>query len=55
MRFEEKLGHTKLNSEKYIMDLIRNDWKHILRNESSQKPLLKTFGKYEKIGKLPSI
>ena len=55
MRFEEKLGHTKLDSEKYIMNFIRNDWKHKLRNESSQKPLLKTFGKYERIGKLPSI
>ena len=25
------------------MDLIHNDWKHLLRTETSQKPLLKTF------------
>ena len=38
MRFEEKLGLTNLNPERidlYIMDLIRNDWNYILRNESS--------------------
>ena len=27
----------------YIMDVIRYDWKHILKNETSQKPLFKTF------------
>lgn len=25
------------------MDLVRHDWKHILRNETSQKSLFKTF------------
>ena len=25
------------------MDLILNDWKHLLRTETSQKPLLKPF------------
>ena len=33
MRFEEKLGHTNLKPKRiylYIMDLIFNDWKHIL-------------------------
>ena len=39
MRSEEKLGHTNLNPEiiyLYIIDLIRNDWKHILRNDWKQ-------------------
>ena len=46
MTFEEKSGHTNLNPEIIhlcIMDIIRNDWKHILRNEDSQKSLLKMF------------
>ena len=46
MRFEEKLGHSNLNPEKiylYILNLIRNDSKHILRNETSQKYLFRTF------------
>ena len=46
MRFEEKLGHTNLNPERiflYIIDLIYNNWKHILRNETSQKIFFKTF------------
>ena len=25
------------------MDLFRNDWKHILKNETSQKSLFQTF------------
>ena len=46
MRFEEKVGHANLNPEiiyLYIMDLIRNESKHILRDETSQKCLFKTF------------
>ena len=46
MRFEEKLGHTNLNPERiylYIMGLIQNDWKHILRNKTSQKSHIKTI------------
>lgn len=46
MRFEGKLGSTNLKPKRiylYIMNLIRNHWEHILRNESSQKSFLKTF------------
>ena len=46
MRFEKKLGHTDLNLERMylcMIDLVRNDWKHILRNETSQKFLFKTL------------
>ena len=44
MRPEKKLGHTNIKLEStylYIMNLIRNDWKHILRNETSQTFLFK--------------
>ena len=46
MRFEKKLGHTNFNPEGiylYNMDLICKDWKHILRNGSTQKSFFKTF------------
>lgn len=46
MRFEVKLGHTQLNSERifiYVVDLIPNDWKHNIRKETSQKLLFKIF------------
>ena len=46
MKYEEKLSHTNLNPKRiylYIMDLIFNDWKHIFRNETYQKPLFKTL------------
>ena len=42
----KKLGHTDLNPERmylYMIDLARNEWKHILRNEISQKFLFKIF------------
>ena len=44
MKYEEKLSHTNLNPKRiylYIMDLIFNDWKHIFRNETYQRPLFK--------------
>ena len=46
MRFEEKLDHTNLNPKiiyLHIMGFIGNDWKHIPRNETSQKSVFKTF------------
>ena len=46
MTFEEKLGFPTANHEriyKLIMDLICSDWKHLLRTETSQKFLLKSF------------
>ena len=50
--FDEKLGFPTANHEriyKLIMELIPNDWKHLLRTESSQKSLLRTFY-YNNIG-----
>ena len=44
--FEEKLGFPIANHKriyKIIMDLIPNDWKHLLKTEISLKFLLKTF------------
>ena len=41
MIFGEKLGHANLNPERiymYIMNLIPNDCKHILRNETVNEP-----------------
>ena len=52
MRSEAKLGRANFNPERihlYIMDLIRNDWKHTLKNETSQKSLFKTFD-YNNLG-----
>ena len=52
MRSEAKLGHANFNPERihlYIMDLIRNDWKHTLKNKISQKSLFKTFN-YNNLG-----
>ena len=46
MTFDEKLSFAAANHEriyKLIMDLILNDWKHILRTEIFQKTFLKTF------------
>ena len=46
MRFEEKLDHTNLNPKiiyLHIMGFIGNDWKHIPRNETSEKSVFKTF------------
>ena len=46
MRFEEKLGYSHLSPERsytFIMDLILNDWKHVIKNETTQKFLFKTF------------
>ena len=46
MRIEKKLGHADLTPERiylYFINLIQNDWKHILRNETFQKSLCKTF------------
>ena len=48
MRIEKKLGHADLNPEiiyLYFINLIQNDWQHILRNETFQKSLCKTFCK----------
>ena len=44
--FDEKLSFHTTNHKrifKLIMDLIPNDWKHLLRTEIFQKSLLKTF------------
>ena len=44
--FDEKLGFSTANHKriyKLFMDLIYNDWKYLLRTETSQKSLLKTF------------
>ena len=44
--FYEKVGFPIANHKKIykrIMDLILNDWKYLLRTETSQKFLLKTF------------
>ena len=46
MRIEEKLNHTHLNPERsntFVMDLIPNDPKHVIKNETSQRSLFKTF------------
>ena len=46
MTFDEKLSFAAANHEriyKLIMDLILNDWKHILRTKTFQKSFLKTF------------
>ena len=44
--FDEKLGCPTSNHEiiyKPTMNLVPNNWKHLLRTETSQKSLLKTF------------
>ena len=44
--FDERLDFPTANDEimyKLIMDLIPNDWKHLLRTETFQKSLLKFF------------
>ena len=46
MTFDEKLVFPTANHKlicKFIKDLIANDWKHLLRTETSQKSLFKTF------------
>ena len=45
-KFDVKLGFPTGNhkrTHKHVMDLLPNDWKHLLRPEASQKFLLKTF------------
>ena len=44
--FDEKLGFPTAKHKwiyKLVMDLIPNDWKHLLRTETFQKSLIKTF------------
>ena len=44
--FKDKLGFSTANHKrihKLIMDLISMDWKHLLKTETSQNSLLKTF------------
>ena len=44
--FDEKLGFVSANNKriyKFIMDLILNDWKYLLRTETFKKFLLKNF------------
>ena len=44
--FDEKLGFVTANNKRiyqFIMDLILNDWKYLLRTETFKKSLLKTF------------
>ena len=44
--FKDKLGFSTANHKrihKLIMDLISIDWKHLLKTETSQNSLLKTF------------
>ena len=46
MTFDKKLGFSTANHKriyKRIMDLVPNDWKHLLRIDTSQKSLLETF------------
>ena len=46
MTFDEKLCFSTANHKriyKRIMDLVTNDWKHLLRIDTSQESLLKTF------------
>ena len=51
MIFGEKLGHANLNPERiymYIMNLIPNDCKHILRNETVNEPFSILFAAIRK-------
>ena len=44
--FDEKLGFVTANNKriyKFIMNLILNDWKYLLRTETFKKSLLKNF------------
>ena len=44
--FNEKLGFPTASHKriyKFIMDLIPNDWKHLLKTDTSQISILKTF------------
>ena len=44
--FDEKLGFVTANNKricKFIMDLILNDWKYLLRTETFKKSLSKNF------------
>ena len=51
MRPEEKIGHCSLTYERtllYIMDLIWNDWKHILRKKLPKNLFSKLFARKTK-------
>ena len=44
--FNKKLGFPTASHKriyKFIMDLIPSDWKHLLKTDTSQKSILKTF------------
>ena len=46
MTFDEELGFPNANHKriyKFMMDLIPNDWKHLLRTATSQKSILRSF------------